>query len=256
MRFIRNEIQTPKRLLTTKARKSVPFYILITGTTIFFIGVACFFLAFLFRNTINEYLEITYRDIQNYGVYCAAVGILIYSVSAAIFRIPLKKTTFYKLGAILKDEPYDPRRKGDFTKPIYARLMDLDDKWALFTQVNPPKTGFIIPQVIVGPGGVFTTYPLTSHPDRKYFKDPGPPLIKASKILGDAIGQAVTPIVVFSTKKLVQIYRKKRDPKTSTLHILELEGYFEKRKKKLTEKQRLKVEELVFEMIKGTAPGD
>ena len=82
MRFIRNEIQTPKRLLTTKARKSVPFYILITGTTIFFIGVACFFLAFIFRNTINEYLDITYRDIQNYGVYCAAVGILIYSVSA------------------------------------------------------------------------------------------------------------------------------------------------------------------------------
>jgi len=103
---------------------------------------------------------------------------------------------------------------------------------------------------------VFTTYPLTSHPERKYFKDPGPPLIKASKILGDAIDQAVTPIVVFSTKKLVQIYRKKRDPKTSTLYILELEGYFRKRKKKLTEKQRLKVEKIVFDLIKGTIPGE
>ena len=255
MRFERNEIQTPKLLLTSEARKSVPFYSLLIGTTIFAVGVAGFFLAFLFRNTISEYSDIAYRDIQTYGIYCAAVGVFIYSVSAIILKIPLRKTTFYKLGTILKGEPFDPPKKGDFTKPIYARLMELDDKWVIFTQVNPPNTGFIIPQTIVGPGGVFITYPVTEHPDRRHFKDPGPPLIKASKILGDAIGQTVIPIVVFSTRKLVQIYRKKRDPKTRTMHILELEDYFGKRKKKFTDSQRIKIENMVFNMIKGTAPG-
>lgn len=256
MRFIRNEIQAPKRFLTSKARKSVPFYSLLTGVAIFSIGVAGFFLAFLYRNPINEFWTNSYRDIQTYGIYCAAVGIFIYSVSAIILKIPLRKTTFYKIETIVKDEPFDPRKKGDFTKPIIARLTDLDDKWALLTQVNPPNTGFIIPQVIIGPGGVFSTYPVTNHPDRRYFKDPGPPLIKASKILGDAIGQTVIPIVVFSTRKLVQIYSKKRDPKTRTMHILELEDFFGKRKKKFTDSQRNKIEEMVFNMIKGTSPGD
>ena len=256
MRFIRNKIQTPKRFLTSKARKSVPFYSLLTGVAIFSIGVAGFFLAFLYRNPINEFWTNSYREVQTYGVYCAAVGIFIYSVSAIILKIPLRKTTFYKIETILKDEPFDPRKKGDFTKPILTRLTDLDDKWALLAQVNPPNTGFIIPQIIVGPGGVFSTYPLTNHPDRRYFKDPGPPLIKASKILGDAIGQNVTPIIVFSTKKLVQIYRKKRDAKTLTMHTLELEDYFGKRKKKFTDSQRTKIEEMVFNMIKGTAPGE
>ena len=256
MRFIRNEIQSPKRFLTSKERKNIPFYFLLIGITLFFVGAAGFFLAFILRDTINKYWANSYRDMQTLGLYFAAAGLVVYWVSAAILRIPLKKTTFYKLGAILKDKPYDPRRKGDFTKLIYARLMELDDKWALFTQVNPPKTGFIIPQVIVGPGGIFTNYPLTSHPDQKYFKDPGPLLIKASKKLGDAIGQAVTPIIIFSTNKLVQIYRKKRDPKTGTFYILELEGYFKKRKNKLTEKERLRVEKLVFDMIKGIAPGE
>jgi len=256
MRFIRNEIQDPKRFLTSKARKSVPFYSLLTGVAIFSIGVVGFFLAFLYRNPINEFWTNSYRDIQTYGIYCSAVGILIYSVSAIILKIPLRKTTFYKIETIVKDEPFDPRKKGDFTKPIIARLTDLDDKWALLTQVNPPNTGFIIPQVIVGPGGVFSTYPVTNHPDRRYFKDPGPPLIKASKILCDAIGQTVIPIVVFSTRKLVKIYRKKRDAKTRTMHILELEDFFGKRKKKFTDSQQKKIEEMVFNMIKGTSPGD
>ncbi len=64
------------------------------------------------------------------------------------------------------------------SEKVYARLMELYEKWTMFTQVNPLKTGFVIPQVIVGPGGVFTTDPSISPPDRRYFKDHGPLLFK------------------------------------------------------------------------------
>jgi len=50
--------------------------------------------------------------------------------------------------------------------------------------------------------------------------------------------------------------RKKRDPKNRTMHTLELEDYFGKRKKNFTDRQRTKIEEIVFNMIKGTAPGE
>ena len=42
MRFIRNEIQTPKRLLLPEKRKSLAFFILAAGVIVLTIGVVGF----------------------------------------------------------------------------------------------------------------------------------------------------------------------------------------------------------------------
>ena len=160
------------------------------------------------------------------------VGVAIYMLGAKALNIPIRNTTYYKLTTIAKDELYDPQRKGDYTKPIAARLRDLNDKASMTTQVSIPGTAnSIIPQVIIGPGGVFSSWPLSDHPYRKAFKDPGPAFDKASQILGEALGVPVTPIMIFSTSKILQMYRKKCEPVTRVLTIMDIEDYFEKRKR-------------------------
>ena len=67
--------------------------------------------------------------------------------------------------------------------------------------------------------------------------------------------QQVTPILVFSTPKLVSIYKEKHDAKTRVKHIREISDYFEKRKNKLTDIQRKDIEAKIFAMIQGTQPG-
>ena len=53
MRHVRNEIQTPKRLVLSKKRKSFAFFILVIGVVVLVVGVSGFFSAFLFRDLIN-----------------------------------------------------------------------------------------------------------------------------------------------------------------------------------------------------------
>jgi hypothetical protein len=209
------------------------------------------------REYITENWTIPYRTLQTYGLIVSFIGVAIYMLGAKLLNIPIRNTTFYKLTAIVKDELYDPQRKGDYTKTIAARLAELNDKWSITTQVNTPGTAnSIIPQVIIGPGGVFTFWPLSDHPDRRAFKNPGPAFEKASKMLGEALGVPVTPIMIFSTSKILQMYKKKCEPATRVLTIMELEDFFEKRKKKLSDEQVSMLEARVFGMIKGTPPGE
>jgi hypothetical protein len=257
MRFVRNEIQTPKKLVTPEDRKLPAFKALMTGLGILALGAAMFFLAFVMRNYIKENWTISFRTIQTYGLIVSFVGVVIYLLAAKALKVPYRNTTFYKLTTIVNDELYEPQRKGDYTKSITARLAELDDKWSIMTQVGIPGTDdAIIPQVAIGPGGVFAFWPLSEHPDRKAFKNPGPAFEKASNLLGDALGVTVTPIMIFSTSKILQMYKKKCDPVTRVLTLMDLEEFFEKRKKKLSDVKIAELEAKVFEMIKGTPPGE
>ena len=255
MRLIRNEIQTPKRLVSPEKRKTLPFFILLIGVIVLVIGTAAFFAAFFFRDQIVARWNVPYRDVQTNAIYVAGAGIILYIIGALILKIPLRKTTYYKINTIVKNEPFDPPRKGDFTKAMYARLRDLDDDWAFFSEVKPPDMEFVIPQVIVGPPGVFTTQPIAENPERKAFKDPGPEFERASKKLGNAIGQSVLPIVVFSNPKLVLLYKTNCNPKTRVMNIREIEEFFRKRRKKISPKVQKETEEKVYDLIAGTEPG-
>ena len=257
MRLVKNEIQTPKKLVTPVNRKLPAFGALMAGLSVLALGAALFFLAYIMRDYIKENWTTPFRTLQTYGLIVSFVGVVIYLLAAKALDIPIRNTTFYKLTTIVKDELYEPQRKGDYTKAIAARLDELDDRWSITTQVSVPGTGdAIIPQVIVGPGGVFTAWPLSEHPDRKAFKNPGPAFEKASRLLGDALGVAVTPIMIFSTSKILQMYKKKCEPVTRLLTIMDLEEFFEKRKRKLADAMVAELEAKVFEMIKGTPPGE
>jgi hypothetical protein len=251
MRLVRNEIQTPKKLVTEHGFRS-----LMVGLGVLALGAGMFFLAFFMRDYIKENWTIPFRTVQTYGMIVAFIGVFIYLLAAKALNIPSRNTTFYKLTTIVKDE-LEPQRKGDHTKAIAARLAELNDKWSIMTQVSIPGTdNAIIPQVVVGPGGVFAFWPLSEHPDRKAFKNPGPAFEKASKMLGEALDVAVTPIMIFSTSKILQMYKKKCDPVTRVLTLMDLEDYFEKRKNKLADEKVTNLEARVIEMIKGTPPGE
>lgn len=255
MRFIRNDVQTPKYLVAPEKRKSLPFILLLIGVSILVVGVAAFFSAFFFRDLIKERWDLHYREVQTPGIYVGAVGVFFYIIAALVLKIPLRKTTYYKVNTIVKNEPFDPPRKGDFTKPIYARLRDLCDEWAFYSEVKPPDGDFVIPQVIVGPAGVFSLQPIADNPERKAFEDPGPEFERASKKLGNAIGQSVLPMVIFSTSKLAMLYKTHRNPKTRVINMREIYDFFAKHKHKISEKVQRDVEQKVYDLIAGTMPG-
>ncbi len=255
MRFIRNEIQTPRRLVQVEKRRSLPFFILTVGVCVLIIGVAGFFSAFFFHEMIQEQWNIHYRVVQTNSIYVAAAGCFLYIFGAIILKVPLGKTTYYKISTIMKNEPFDPPRKNDFTKAIFARLNQLSDEWAFFSQVKPPDCDFVIPQVLVGPGGAFSVQPIAEAADRKNFKDPGPEFEKASKKLGNAIGLSVLPITLFSSPKLVTIYHTYCKPKTRVMYIREISDFFEKRSKKMSENAQKEAEQKIFNLISGTPPG-
>jgi hypothetical protein len=130
------------------------------------VGVAAFFSAFLYRDLIQNRWGVTFRSVQTKSIYIAAVGVIFYVLGALLLKVPIRKTTYYKVTTIMKNEPFDPARKGDYTKAIYARLHNLGDEWAYFSEVKPPDCDFVIPQVIVGPGGVFATQPISYNPEQ------------------------------------------------------------------------------------------
>ena len=255
MRFIRNEIQTPRRLVLPEKRKRLTFFILVAGVTILTIGVAGFFSGFLFRDLIEARWDLSYREVQKYSLVVGGIGIILYIITASVLKIPLRKTTYYKVRTIIQNEPFDPPRKHDFTKAIFARLRELDDVWAFLVEVKPKGIDFKIPQVIIGPGGVFTTLPISENPDRRAFKDPGPQFDRASKKLGSAIGRTVLPIIVFSNPKLVLLYKEKYSPKTRVMHIREIYDFMKNKRSVLSAKQREEAEAKIYTLIDGTEPG-
>ena len=255
MRFIRNEVQKPKQIVPPEKRKTLPFIILLIGVGILIVGVAGFFSAFFFNELIEARWLVRYRDVQTYSLVVGGSGMILYIIAALILKVPLRKTTYYKVKTIVKGEPFDPPRKGDFTKAIYARLHDLSDEWAYFCQVKPRDTDFVIPQVLVGPGGVFTTQPIAENPERKAFKDPGPELERASKKLGNAIGQPVLPVTIFSNPKLVTTYKTYCKPKTRVMNIRDIYDFFNNHKRKYSETVQKEIEQKVYDLIAGTEPG-
>jgi hypothetical protein len=257
MRLVRNEIQIPKKVIPVEDRKKPAFQVLMAGLALVILGMATFFLAYILRLYISAHSTISFRTFQTYGFMVVFGGVLIYMLGARALKLPTKGTTFYKLMTIIRNEDFDPQRLDDYTKPLAARLSNLDDQWSMTTQVNAPGTGnYIIPQVVMGPGGVFSLFPLGEHPTRKNFKDPGPLFEKASKALESSLGVDVTPIMVFYTPKVLKTYRKKVEPVTRTITLLDLGNFFDERKKKLTEAQVSKMEARVYMMIKGTTPGE
>jgi hypothetical protein len=257
MRLVRNEIQTPRKVIPAEDRKKPAFRVLMAGLVVVVLGMAAFFLAYIMRNYISAHSTTSFRTFQSYGFMVVFIGVLIYLLAARALKLKTKGTTYYKLMTIVRDEDFDPPRQWDYTKPILARLSDLDNKWSMTTEVNPPESGYFnIPQVIIGPGGVFTLFPLGEHPTKKNFRDPGPLFDKASKALGDALNTAVVPIMVFYTPKVLKEYRKKVEPVIRAITLLDLGDYFEERKQKLTEAQINLLEAKVYAMIKGTAPGE
>ncbi len=255
MRYIKNDIQTPKHLVPQENRKTFAFFLLVAGVVVLVIGVTAFFSASFFREAVEQRWSTPFRRIQTYALVVGGIGIMIYILSAILLKIPLRKTTYYKIDSIIKNKPFDPPRKGDYTKPILLRLQDLSDDWSLMAEVCPPENDFVIPQVVIGPGGVFTTYPVNENPQRKIFKDPGPEMDKASKKLGNSLRQQVIPILVFATPKLIEMYKRDHKVNTRLMHVLEIEGYFNSRKNKLNAEQINSLEKQVFEMIQGTSPG-
>jgi len=255
MRFIRNETQTPKKLIPQEKRKSFAFWLVFLGVVLFVIGAIAIFVVFYYQSLLESRWGIPYRRLQTYSMGIGGVGIIFYIIGAIFLKVPLRKTTYYRIRTMMRNEVFDPPRKKDFTKPILARLRELDDDWALVAEVRPPEAPIKIPQTIIGPGGIFTTYPINENPDRKRFDDPGKLFYQASKQLGAAIGHTVLPIIVFATPKLVSIYREKCKPKTRVMHIRQIEDYFAGKKQVLTAAQREAAEAKIFELIDGTPPG-
>lgn len=255
MRFIKSDAQIPKPLVPQEKRKTPAFLLLQAGVITLIAGTSMFFASFIFRDMIEARWDLPYRTAETYSMVIGGIGIILYIIAGLLLKVPLGKTTYYKVTTIMKNQPFDPPRKGDYSKPIFARLRDLSDDWAFFTEVVPPESDYKIPQVVVGPGGVFATCPVNEFPDRRAFKDNGPELERASRKLGNVLGQQVIPILVFSTPKLVSIYKEKHDVKTRVLGIREIEEYINKRRKKLDATMLKVIEAKVLEMIKGTEPG-
>ena len=256
MRLIQNEIQTPKKLVSSENRKTPAFKLLTSGVVVMVAGASVFFGAFIFRDAIGKFTEYSFRTVQTYGLAVAFIGILLYIFGATKLGISVRNTTYYKVKAIVKDELYDPKRSGDFTRTIQMRLSDLSDEWSLMTQIQPEGSATLIPQVINGPHGVFTLWPLGEHPERKAFKDPAQEFKKTSRLLADALSVEVTPVMVFSTPKVMDIYRKRFKLATDAVTLIDLEDFLLKKKKALDEKQIAAVEEKLFSLIKGTPPGE
>ena len=254
MRFVRNEIQQPMHLVPPEQRNTAMYYLLVLGISILSIGVAGFFSAFFYAELIKAQWGMAYRQVQTYSLMVSAAGIALYVVAALFFEIPLRKTSFYKIRSILKNEPYDPPRKGDFTKAVYARLRDLDDKWALLSEVQPPDTDYVIPQVVIGPGGVYALHPIAENPTNKHFVDPGAELNRAGKNLQKALNHQVISMVILSTPKLATLYKDRFDPKVRVMNMREVFEHFNGRKNKLDEETRSELEAEIFGMIKDTAP--
>jgi hypothetical protein len=233
----------------------VPFKVLFGSIILFCIGAAGFFGAFVFREMLKTQFNLYYHEVQTYTLLVAGAGIFLYIVAGLILKISLKNTSYYKLKTIINNEPYDPPRKGDFTKSIRARLAYLSHEWALFSEVKPPEAEYRIPQVIVGPGGVYAIYPSNKNASRRSYPDAGPFLKKASQLLEKQIGHSIIPIILFPTPKLASIYKEKRTQKTRVMHIMEFSNYFEKRKRKIDTKEQKAIEAVVYNLIEGTPPG-
>jgi len=237
MRFIRNEIQTPKLLVPPEKRKTVFFAMMYSGVVLLVIGAIALFAVFYYQELMEARWGIPYRRLQTYTMGVGGAGVILFILGALFLKVPLRKTTYYKVRTIMRNEPFDPPRKKDFTKPIFARLHELSDEWAMFTEVRPQSAEIKIPQTVIGPGGVFTTYAINENPERKRFVDPGSQFYQASKELGNAIGHSVLPIIVFATPKLVSLYREKCKPKTRVMHIREIYDFFAGKKKVLKDQQ-------------------
>jgi len=256
VRLIQNEIQAPKKLVSPEDRRTPAFKLLTSGVIVMIAGASVFFGAFIFRNSIDKFTEYSFRTVQTYGLAVAFLGILLYIFGASKLKISVRNTTYYKVKTIVKDELYDPKRNGDFTRTIQMRLSDLSDEWSLMTQIKPEGSATLIPQVINGPHGVFALWPLGEHPERKAFKDPAPEFKRAAGLLEENLKVDVTPLMVFSTPKVMGIYKKRFNLIMDTVTLIDLEDFLQKKRKVFGKDQIAGVEEKLFNLIKGTPPGE
>ncbi len=255
MRFLRNDIQIPRHLVPPEKRFSLPFFLMMAGLIVVLLGACAFFIAFYYARPTELYLGITSRQGQTWAMGIAAAGVLMYVMAALILGVPISKTTYYAISTILRNEPFDPPRRGDYTQALIARIRDLSDEWTLITEVLPTGSEDVIPQVLVGPGGVFALHTLNENPASVLFKDPGAALARAAKQLGDEIGHPVSAIIVLPIPKMVADYKKKFTSRTRLADLYSIQENLVKSKRKLDANQRQRIEEQVFALVKGTPPG-
>ncbi len=254
MRFLRNDIQIPRHLVPPEKRFSLPFFLMMAGLLVVLLGAFAFFVAFYYARPTELYLGITSRQGQTWAMVIAAVGVLMYIMAALMLGVPISKTTYYAISTILRNEPFDPPRRGDYTQVLLERIRDLNDDWALLTEVLPTGSEEVIPQVLVGPGGVYALHALNENPVSVLFKDPGASLARAAKQLGEEIGQPVTAIIVLPIPKIVADYKKKFSVRTRLADMYSIRKYLEKGKPKLDEGKRNGLERKLFSLIKATPP--
>jgi len=256
MRFIKKEAQTPMPLVPREKRKSFFFILLLVGIAVFAASVLVFISSFFLRDFIQNQWNTDPHVVQTRSVFIAAAGVFIYIGCALQLYIPLRKTNFYKLKTIIRDEPYDPPVRGDATRAIFPRLSGLNDQWAYFAGVKPKGTVFKIQQVIIGPGGMYSTHPIAENPARHSFDDPGKTFDQASRALSKTIGLPVQPIILFPSPRFARAYRKKHAPETEVMTSREIYAYLNAKEETLSAKQIKDAEALIHSLIDGTAPGN
>jgi len=255
MRIIRNEIQTPRPLVAPEKRHSPPFFLLMAGIALVLLGLIVLFFTYYYSLAIEHYLGITFQQMRTWTIGLLAAGILMYILAALILRLPLRKTTYYAITTILRNEPFDPPRRGNYTPALAAKLQELGDEWVLLTEVCPPGADTVIPQVLVGPGGVFAMHALNENPVSALFKDPGAHLARAAKKLSQQLNQPVAPIIVLPNPKMVVDYKKEHTVRTRLADMYGIREYLEKREPHLNDAQCGEIERQVYALIQGTPPG-
>ena len=196
MRFVRNPEQTPEKILSPQQRKSAAYTILVIGLAIVALGTAGFFLSFILREQITQQ-GLNYRDAQTYSIAVAFAGVFTYAIAASNLKVGLRKTTFYKITTILKDEPFDPPLQGDHTKRILSELRYLSEEWAIFRDISPAGSKEAIPFVLCGPKGVYTITVAAGRPGKKNFTDPAPMLNHLTKSLSKDLDAEINPLILF-----------------------------------------------------------
>ncbi len=193
MIYLRSEKQSPKRIVPQEKRNTLQFKIMLAGIAVCAAGTGGFFLAYFARHVIGNF-----RDVQTYSMAAAFIGVFLYSTAARQLNVEIKKTTFYKILTIVTDIPFDPPEKGDRTKSLIKYADETGDDWRIFRNVKPEGSDFALPNVVIGPKGIFAVYPTADNPSSKKFRDPAGKLKELSDKLAKSLDAEVKPLIVFA----------------------------------------------------------
>ncbi|MBM3138591.1 MAG: hypothetical protein FJZ98_10445, partial [Chloroflexi bacterium] len=67
MRFVRNEMQMPQKLVSDEKRKTPAFVLLVIAVIVFVVGATGFFSAFIVRRLLEQQFGLDYHQFQTYA---------------------------------------------------------------------------------------------------------------------------------------------------------------------------------------------